>query len=122
MSAFFSLVQACVICGTILFLTLLVLLSLPQSKLRAVGLEMTKWTVVAGLALLVVSPLDLLPGLPIDDLAYIAGAIATGRSALGERRKRLLFEEAEIAELQERANHRMQSRAVEPANGKGEQS
>lgn len=103
MSALFTFLSVFIVCSTLVFLTMLVLLSLPQSKLRTVGLELSKYAMVFGFVVLVCSPLDLLPGLPIDDLFYIVGAILTGRSALGDRKTRLLYDDIELRELQAKA-------------------
>ncbi|GMU37834.1 MAG: hypothetical protein KJ057_09065 [Phycisphaerae bacterium] len=103
MSEFFTFLSTLVVCSTLIFNVTLVLLALPPSKLREVGIECVKWGVVAGLVVLTFSPLDLLPGLPIDDLVYIIGAILTGKSAFGSREKRRLYDEIEMAELRQRA-------------------
>ena len=42
MSEFFEFMKVLIGCGTVVFLTMMVLLALPQSKLRLVGLELTK--------------------------------------------------------------------------------
>ena len=103
MSEFISLLKLVVGCSSLLFLATLVLLAWPNGRLRATGLEMIKWAVVVGLILLTFSPLDLLPGLPIDDVFYLIGIILTGKSALGSRDTRLLYMQAEQAELRRRA-------------------
>ncbi|QOJ13981.1 MAG: hypothetical protein HRU75_04715 [Planctomycetia bacterium] len=103
MAEFFSFLKVFVGCSTLLFLAMLILLALPASRLRTVGLELTKYAMVFGLVVLLCSPLDLLPGLPIDDLFYVIGAILTGRSALKDRESRHLFDEIEMAELRQRA-------------------
>lgn len=107
MAAFIDLMKLLIGCGTVLFIVLLVLLALPQSKLRYVGLEIVKWVMAAGLFLMVPSPVDVVPDvLPpftyLDDLGYIIAAIGMIKSARGDRRKRGLLEEIELAELQVR--------------------
>lgn len=104
MSEFFSLLKLIVFCGTLFFIATVVLLSLPQSRLRSVGIEIVKWAAVGVLAILVVSPIDLLPGVPFDDIAYILGALASGNSAVEDRKKRLLMEQAELEALGARAS------------------
>ncbi len=99
MSEFFSLLKLIVLCGTLFIIATVVLLSLPQSRLRAVGIEVVKWGGAAALLALMVSPLDLLPGLPFDDIAYLVGAIAAGNSALEDRKQRLLVEQADRERL-----------------------
>ncbi|MBK9119735.1 MAG: DUF1232 domain-containing protein [Phycisphaerales bacterium] len=108
MAEFFSFLKLFVGCSTLLFLAMLILLALPQSKLRAVGLELTKYATAAGLVLMCVSPLDVVPDVvPVlgfaDDIAYIIGAIAAVRSGLGEREKRKLYDEIELQELRDKA-------------------
>ena len=104
MAEFFSFLKVFMSCSTVIFLVMLVLLALPQSRLRCVGLELTKWLLAAGMAVLVASPMDLIPFLPVDDIGYIIAGICAGKSALGERQKRLLYEEVELAELREKAS------------------
>jgi len=108
MAEFFSFLKLFVGCSTLLFLTMLILLALPQSKLRAVGLEVAKYAMAAGLVLMVASPADVIPDvIPVlgfaDDIGYIVAAIAAFRSARGDRQTRLLYDEAEQAELRRRA-------------------
>lgn len=108
MAEFFSFLKVFVGCSSLLFLTFMVLLALPQSKLRAVGLEVAKYAVAAGLLLLVPSPVDVLPDVVpgvgwFDDIGYIVAAIAAFRSARGDRQTCLLYDEAEQAELRRRA-------------------
>lgn len=96
MESFVSLLKTAMICGTILFIATLVLLALPKSRLRSIGLEMTKWVMATALSLLVVSPIDLMPDVvPVigwaDDVGYVVGAIAAVRSAMSERRQRALI-------------------------------
>ncbi len=108
MAEFFGLLRVLVICGTLLFLAMLVLLSLPASRLRTVGLELLKYAAAAGLVLLIPSPIDIAPdAIPVigwlDDIGYIVAAVASVRSGLGERKKRLIYDEIEMAELRQRA-------------------
>ncbi len=108
MAEFFSFMKMLMVCGTVFFIVTLVLLSMPQSRLRYVGMEMIKWVAAIGLVLMVPLPIDVLPDvLPpityIDDLGYIVMAIVSARSAMGDRRKRALIEEAELAELRSRS-------------------
>ena len=101
MAEFFGLLKVFVMCGTAFFITMTVLLALPQSKLRSVGLEMSKWFLVCGLLLMVPSPVDVVPDVVpgigwLDDIGYIVGAIFAAKSALGERKRRSLLEEIEF--------------------------
>lgn len=93
MSEFFSLLKVVAICGTVFFIATLVLLALPQSRLRSVGLEVTKWAMAAGLGLMIASPIDVVPDVvPVvgwaDDLGYLVGAICAIRAAISERKQR----------------------------------
>jgi hypothetical protein len=97
MSDFFSMLKCVFVCGTVIFITCVILLSLPRCKLRYVGLECTKYAVVAGLLILVALPIDLLPGLPLDDIGYLIGAYWAGASALQDRSERREIEDAENA-------------------------
>ncbi len=101
MSEFFSFLKVFAICGTVFFVATTVLLSLPQSKLRSVGMEMSKWALVCGLLLMVPSPVDVLPDVVpgigwLDDIGYILGAIGAAKGAMNERKRRTMWEEAEF--------------------------
>lgn len=103
MSEFFSFLKVFAICGTVFFIATAVLLSLPQSKLRSVGMEMSKWALVCGLLLMVPSPVDVLPDVVpgigwLDDIGYILGAIAAAKGAMSERKRRAMWEEAEFGQ------------------------
>ena len=106
MSEFFNMISTLFVCGTLLGLTMLVLMSLPNSKLRSAGLEFTKYAVAAFLAFLVVSPWDLIPDIPVvgwgDDLAYIWGAVKSVKSAREDGKNRGMYAEIERNELQAR--------------------
>jgi uncharacterized membrane protein YkvA (DUF1232 family) len=107
MAEFFSFLQTFVICGTVFFITTLVLLALPQSRLRSVGLEISRYALAAGLLLLIPSPIDPVPDVVpvigwLDDIGYLVGACYAISSALGERKNRALFEECEREELRAR--------------------
>lgn len=114
MSEFFGFMRMLVGCGALLFIVTLMLLALPQSKLRCVGLEMTKWAMAIGLICLCPSPVDVIPdvipGGFLDDIGYLIGAGLSVRSALEERKKRKLYEEIELQELRQRATQRDESR------------
>jgi uncharacterized membrane protein YkvA (DUF1232 family) len=101
MAEFFSFLKVFMLCGTLFFIATAVLLSLPQSKLRSVGLEMSKWALALGLLVLVPSPVDVLPDVVpgigwLDDIGYIVASIGAAKAALGERKRRTLLEEAEF--------------------------
>lgn len=101
MAEFFSFLKMIVVCGTVFFITMTVLLALPQSKLRSMGLEMSKWALACGLLLLVPSPVDVIPDVVpglgwADDIGYVVAAGFAAKSALGERKRRTLLEELEF--------------------------
>ena len=96
MSALFSTISVFFVCFTILGITLMVLLAMPKSKLRSYLLEVGKYGLTILLALLVVSPIDIVPDvIPAlgwgDDLAYLIGAVASFKSARREREERKLL-------------------------------
>lgn len=106
--SFFGLLKTVVVCGTLFFLVMLVLLALPQSKLRCVGLEMAKWVLCGAMLMMIPSPIDVIPDVVpglgwADDIGYLIAAISTGRGALNERKKRRLLEAAEMHELEARS-------------------
>jgi uncharacterized membrane protein YkvA (DUF1232 family) len=102
MAEFFSFLKITVLCGTIFFIATAVLLAMPQSKLRSVGLEMSKWALACGLLLMIPSPIDVLPDiLPggfLDDIGYLIAAGMTAKSAFAERKKRAIVEDLEFEE------------------------
>jgi len=103
MAEFFSFLKVFALCGTFFFVAMLVLLAMPQSRLRSVGMELAKWVMVAGLLLMVPSPIDVLPDVVpgvgwLDDIGYILGAICAANSAMEERKRRRAFEEIEFNE------------------------
>ena len=109
MSEFFSFLKVFVGCSTVLLLVMLVLLALPQSRLRCVGLEMAKYALAGGLVVLWLSPLDVIPSVVplvgwLDDIGYMVGAVGAISSALGEREKRLVYEQIELDELRGRTS------------------
>ena len=101
MSAFLGFLKVFILCGTFFFGAMLVRLAMPQSRLRAVGMEMSKWVMVAGLLLMVPSPVDVIPDVVpgigwMDDIGYVLGAICAANSAMEERKRRRAFEETEF--------------------------
>lgn len=104
MSDFFSFLKVFVGCGTVFFVSMLVLLALPKSQLRSVGMEVMKYAFGAGLFLLMPSPVDVVPDVvPIvglaDDLAYFVGGVAAIKSGLKDRKQRAFEEQCENARL-----------------------
>ncbi|GAB5405710.1 MAG: hypothetical protein Aurels2KO_39410 [Aureliella sp.] len=96
MQQLFATLQVVTICGTVLGLCLLILLALPKSKLRSCLLELVKYGMAAGFAILVISPIDFVPDVipllgQLDDVGYIAGGIASVVAAVKERHSRRLL-------------------------------
>lgn len=89
----FSTISILIICLTILGIAFLVLLALPSCKLRSCSRAMGKYVMPVVFALLVVSPIDIIPDvIPVlglgDDVAYILAAITAFRSARSDHATR----------------------------------
>ncbi|MDX2199507.1 MAG: YkvA family protein [Phycisphaerae bacterium] len=90
MSDLLQLMQIGIVCGTVLMVTFVVLLALPQSRMRSVCLEVMKYGIAGGCVLLTVSPIDVIPDfLPVlgwaDDVGYVVGTVSAIGSAVRER-------------------------------------
>jgi uncharacterized membrane protein YkvA (DUF1232 family) len=88
MQSLFGLMQTIVLCGTVLVVAFVGLLSLPQSKLRAFLLPIVGWCVAILCAIYCISPVDIVPeallgpfGL-VDDLGAVVAGITAVRSAM----------------------------------------
>jgi uncharacterized membrane protein YkvA (DUF1232 family) len=93
MNAIFSFLSIIFICLTALAALFLVLLALPQSRLRSNLLEVLGWTGVAASTSLILSPVDFIPDMiPVvgqaDDLVYLLCAIASFWMAWKQRAQR----------------------------------
>jgi uncharacterized membrane protein YkvA (DUF1232 family) len=82
--------------GGILALSFLVLLAMPQSRLREIVLPFVGWAVAALSALYIVSPIDVVPDVFVgigwvDDLVALAIAIGSAMAAInaGKGQKQL---------------------------------
>jgi len=94
MEAFFSFLKVLLFCACTLAALFLVLLSLPQSKLRGMLLEVMGWAGGVASAALIVSPIDFIPDMiPVagqaDDLVYLLCAVGSFWTAWKQRRERL---------------------------------
>lgn len=90
-------IQTIVICGTLLLLAFMVLLSMPKSMLRCILLELVGWTVAVFACVYTVSPIDCIPDfIPIlgwiDDVGAIAGGVGAVVTALNARKDRKSLE------------------------------
>lgn len=98
MSDLFALLKVLTLAGAGLLLALMILLALPKSELRSVGMQVVKYAAAVGLFLLVPSPVDVLPDVVpgigwVDDLGYIVAGIAAIKSARRDGKQRQ-FEQA----------------------------
>ena len=93
MEAFISFLKVLVLGVFLLGALFLVLLALPQSKLRCVLLEILGWTGGVAATSLVVSPVDVIPDVipvagQIDDILYVVLAIGAFWTAWQQRMQR----------------------------------
>lgn len=83
----FDLMGRAMICGTLLMLAFMVLLAMPQSRLREIVLPFVGWAVAALSAAYVLSPIDVMPEAILgpfgaaDDVIALALGIASGWTA-----------------------------------------
>lgn len=78
-------IQLLVICGTLLGLAFFVLLSMPQSQLRAFLLPIVGWGVAIFCGIYCISPVDIVPEALLGPFGLIddVGAVAAGLTAAG---------------------------------------
>ena len=88
MQGLFGTIQTLFLCGTAIVVAFVVLLSLPQSKLRAFLLPIVGWCIAILCAIYCISPIDIVPeallgpfGL-VDDVGAVVAGIAAVRSAM----------------------------------------
>lgn len=127
MSEFFLFLRVLVICGSLFFIVMLVLLAMPTSKLRTVGMEIAKWVMCAACVFMIPSPVDVVPDVApvvgwLDDLGYIVAAIAAARGALAEGRKRKLYEQLEVSDLEAKVVEAGEQRKVVAAASNSDSS
>lgn len=87
MSSVMSVIELAMQCGSLLLLAFLILLALPQSKLRSVLMPVVGWTLAIFCGAYCISPVDVIPeavlgpfGL-LDDLGAGALGIASAMAA-----------------------------------------
>lgn len=93
MSDFMALLQVLALCGFLLVLAFLILLALPQSKLRAVLMPIVGWSLAIFCGIYCLSPVDIIPeamlgpfGL-LDDGVALFGGIAAAMAAKNAARE-----------------------------------
>jgi hypothetical protein len=92
--AFFSLLKVTSVGSFALIALVLVLLAIPQTRLKSTLTELLAWCGFLGASGLVLSPVDLIPDvLPVigwaDDLGYALLALVCGSIGWMQRRRRL---------------------------------
>ena len=97
MDAFFSFLKVATISIFALIALVLVLLAIPQTRLKSTLTEFLAWCGFLGASGLVASPVDLIPDiLPVigwtDDLGYALLALVCGYIGWTQRRRRLTGE------------------------------
>ena len=89
----FELLNTLVTMGTLVVITFLVLLALPQCRLREIVMPFVKIGIVALCGAYVLSPIDIMPEIVmgpfgcVDDLAAAVGGFFTLKSAIGDFRQ-----------------------------------
>lgn len=85
-----------ILCGTILALAMLVLVSLPQSKLRDCIMPVVGWGFALFCGLYVLSPIDIVPEAllgpfgVVDDVGAVILGVASARSAMSAAKRQAL--------------------------------
>jgi uncharacterized membrane protein YkvA (DUF1232 family) len=84
MSGFLATIQLMMILAAVLFLAFVILLAIPQSRLRDIVLPFVAWSIAALSAAYVISPIDMLPEALlgpfgcVDDVFALITAIGSG--------------------------------------------
>jgi uncharacterized membrane protein YkvA (DUF1232 family) len=90
----FELLRLMVIVGGVIVVTFLILLSLPQCKLRDMLMPFVAWGFVVLCGLYAISPIDAMPEIALgpfglfDDLAAAAAGIGTAVATIKAQRKK----------------------------------
>lgn len=88
MQSILGTIQMLVLCGTVLAIAFVVLLSMPQSKLRAFLLPICGWCVAIFCGVYAISPVDIVPEVAlgpfglIDDIGAVVAGISAARTAM----------------------------------------
>ncbi len=93
MSDIFGTIRILILCGSVLFLAFMVLLSLPQSPLRGVVLQLVGWVLAVFCGVYCISPIDIMPeillgpfGL-VDDIGALVLGCYSAKTALDARKE-----------------------------------
>lgn len=93
MTDIFGTIRILILCGSVLFLAFMILLSLPQSPLRAVVLQLVAWVLAVFFGIYCISPVDILPeillgpfGL-VDDIGALVLGVYSAKTALTVRKE-----------------------------------
>lgn len=80
MSEVFGVIKLVILCGSVLLLALMILVSMPRSKTRDVLVQVVGWAFAFFCGAYVVSPLDVLPEAFLGPLGLFddAGAVVAG--------------------------------------------
>jgi uncharacterized membrane protein YkvA (DUF1232 family) len=94
-----------IICITVLAALFLVLLAMPNSRLRSVFMEALGWLAVILASILVISPVDIVPDVfvglgQIDDIAYVIGGLLSGIAAYRQHRSRNLMDTTRVIDVE----------------------
>ena len=83
MQSLYGIIQTMLMCGTILAICFVVLLAMPQCKLREFLMPIVGWCVAIFCGFYCISPIDVFPEVVFGPLGYIEdiGALATGIAA-----------------------------------------
>lgn len=91
MDSLFELFKWMLVCGTLLTIAFVVLLSLPKSELRTFLIPIVGWAMAIFCGVYVVSPVDVVPeallgpfGL-IDDIGAVVAGISAARMAMNAK-------------------------------------
>jgi len=83
MESLLQIIQITIVCGTVLGVSFVALLAMPQSKLREFLLPIVGWLVAIFCGVYCISPVDIFPEAMFGPLGYIEdiGALVTGVTA-----------------------------------------
>ena len=89
-----ELLQLMVLVGGLIFMTFLILLALPQCRLREILMPFVAWGFVALCGVYAISPVDILPEIVlgpfglVDDLAAVVAGVGTAVSTIQAQKRK----------------------------------